>query len=102
MELLSGILFSLYRKTPIRGDWVVACLSGQWPRLVGDRLAVYCRPAAFNDSKLVVELLDETWEEAVGSVKQELLKKLGAATAGEVKSISLVSKGKSPPSPFPP
>lgn len=96
MQLLSGILFSLYRGTPIYNDWVVACLRGQWPKLVGERLACFCRPAAFDKSRLVIEILDDAWLEAIKSVKQEILDKLRIATGGEIRSISLITKRPEP------
>jgi hypothetical protein len=90
LEQLFGVLLSLHRGTASYGDWVIACLSGAWSRLLGDRLAAACRPARFDGSKLVVEVLDSDWTEAIKSVQPELLEKLKAATAGEVKSVSVV------------
>jgi hypothetical protein len=87
LEKLFGVLFSLYRGTPNHGEWVVACLRGAWPKLLGDRLAAVCEPASFDGSTLVVKILDPQWEEAVRSVRPELLKKLRSATAGEVNRI---------------
>lgn len=92
VDRLYGILFSLHRGTPRQGEWVVNCLEGAWPKLLGDRLAAVCRPTAFIGSELVVEILDDNWEEAIRSVKPELQNKLWTATAGEVKTISLFRK----------
>jgi len=89
MESLFGVLFSLHRGTSIHGDWVVACLKGAWPRLVGERLALVCRPRSFRGSELVVEILDDSWDEALRSIKEGLQGKLHSATAGEVKSVLL-------------
>lgn len=89
MEQIFGILLSLYRGTSDSGDWVIVCLAGAWPRLLGDRLAAVCRPAAFRKSELVIELTDKTWEEAVRSIKPELLEKLRTATSGLIQSISV-------------
>jgi len=90
LERLFGVLFSLHRGTPRYGDWVLACLEGAWPRLLGERLATACRPARFENSKLWVEILDGSWTDAVRSVGPELLEKLRTATAGEVKSLEVV------------
>jgi hypothetical protein len=89
MEPVSSILFSLYRGTQQHGEWIVACLEGAWPGIVGERLAEVCRPLAFKDSNLVVEITDMSWEKAVKSVKRDMAEKLRAATSGEVQSISL-------------
>jgi len=89
LEQIFGILLSLYRGTSDSGDWVIGCLAGAWPRLLGDRLAAVCRPAAFRKSELVIELTDKTWEEAVRSIKPELLEKLRTATSGLIQSISV-------------
>jgi hypothetical protein len=91
VEQLCGVLFSLHRGTPKHGEWVIACLTGAWSRLIGDRLAAACRPVRFKDSALTIEVLDINWVEAVKSVKPELMKKLRTATAGEVKNILVVS-----------
>jgi hypothetical protein len=87
LEPVFSLLFSLSRGTPSYGEWVIACLEGAWPKLVGGRLAAVCRPAAFNNSELVIDVLDKSWEEAVRSVKSELVEKLRTATAGVIKSI---------------
>ncbi len=82
-------MLSLYRGTPNHGEWIVVCLEGAWPKLVGDRLAEICRPVAFHNSELEVEILDPDWEDAVRSIQPELLKKLRTATAGKVAVLSL-------------
>jgi len=89
LEPLFGVLVSLQRGTPRHGAWVVACLQGAWPRLIGEKLASVCRPALFRDAELVVEITDRDWEGAVRSVQGALLDKLRAATAGEIRQISL-------------
>jgi hypothetical protein len=91
LEQLFSVLVLLCRGTPKHGQWLIACLEGAWPKLLGDRLAAVCRPARFEGSELVVEILDRDWEEAVRSVKPALLEKLKAATAGEVKTIAMVA-----------
>jgi hypothetical protein len=96
LEQLFSVLVSLHHETPRHGEWVVACLQGAWPKLIGHRLASVCRPAAFKDSELVVEIIDRDWEEAVRSVEPALLEKLRAATAGVVKSISLTKQSSQP------
>ncbi len=88
MEPISSILFKIYRGTPQHSDWMVACLQGAWPALVGERLAHVCRPAAFSKSSLVIEILDADWEGALRSMKKELLEKLRLATADEVLQLS--------------
>jgi len=87
MERVSGVLYSLFRGTPNHGQWVLACLEGAWPKLLGERLAAVCRPGGFENGILSVEIRDAEWEPAVRSVSAELIEKLRAATAGEVKSI---------------
>jgi len=100
LEQLFGVLLSLHQGTPRHGEWVVACLQGAWPKMIGDRLASVCRPAIFSGQELVVEILEPEWEEAVRDVKPALLGKLQAITAGLVKEITLKdpSAGKEPPS----
>ena len=87
-----GILFSLYRGTPQHGEWVIGCLKGAWPKLLGGKLAGVCRPVRFENSKLIIEILDPDWEEAVKSVQPALLEKLRTATAGEVRRITVDSR----------
>ena len=90
MEPLFNILFSANRMTPSHCEWVVACLKGAWPKILGEKLASVCRPVRFENSNLSVELLNEDWEEAVRSVKAALLSKLRDTTAGEVKSVTII------------
>ena len=89
LEPIFSLLFSLNRGTPNYEEWVITCLEGAWPRLVGDRLAAVCRPAAFKNSELAIDVLDKGWEEAVRSVKPDLSDKLRTATAGAVKAIAI-------------
>jgi hypothetical protein len=84
MEPISTILFKIYRGTPQHSDWMVACLQGVWPSLLGERLAQVCRPASFSGSTLVIEVLDSDWAGALRSTRKQLLEKLRNATADEV------------------
>jgi hypothetical protein len=88
LQKLFGILFSLNRDMPEHDKWVLACLEGAWAKLLGNKLATVCRPAAVKGSELVVVILDRNWEEALQSVKPEIQEKLRVATAGEIKRIS--------------
>jgi hypothetical protein len=88
LKQLFSILLLLHRGTPKHSEWVLACLEGAWPNLLGDRLAAVCRPARFENSELVVEILDRDWEGAVKSIKPVLLEKLRAATSEEIKTLS--------------
>jgi len=90
MESVSRILYSLYRGTPRHGAWVVGCLEGAWPKLLGERLASVCRPQTLKKSVLHIEVLDSAWEEALKSVRRDLEEKLRAATGGEVQRVQLM------------
>jgi len=92
LEKLFGVLFSIYRGTPRHREWVLACLQGAWPKLIGEKLAAVCKPASFDGSALAIEVLDRQWEDAIRSVRLALLDKLQSATAGEVTRISVVSR----------
>lgn len=70
----------------------MACLNGAWPKLLGERLAAVCRPIRFENSRLVVEIIDKEWMEAVKDVKSALLDKLRSTTAGEVRAIAIVNR----------
>ena len=96
MEPLFRVLYSLYRGQPGHGRWVVACLEGSWSKILGERLAAVCRPVAFHDSDLRIEARDREWENAILSVRQDLLEKLRTATANEIKSISIVRQAVGP------
>jgi hypothetical protein len=91
VERLFGTMLSLYRGTPNHGEWIVACLAGAWPKLVGDRLAEVCRPVAYKNSELKIEISDRSWESAVKSIQPELLEKLRTATSGEVTALSITT-----------
>ena len=89
MEPAFGILFSLQRGTANHREWVVACLQGAWPKLIGDRLAAVCRPASLRGSELVVEVLDKSWQDALRGIAAELAARLKSQTAGEVRTVSI-------------
>ncbi len=88
MKPLFNVIFSLRKGMPDHGQWVITCLEGAWPKLIGDKLAAVCRPAGFEDSDLRIEILDPEWEQALRSVRAELLDKLRSATGNEVRSVS--------------
>lgn len=89
MESLARILYSLHRGTPQHGAWVVACLDGAWTNLVGEGLARVCRPITFEDSELLIEVLDPAWEKPLRDVRSDIEAKLHSATGGEVRRIKL-------------
>ncbi len=84
MEPVATLIYGIFRGTQQHSDWVVACLQGAWPGLVGERLASVCRPSAFLEGKLKIEILDEDWAQALRSMERQLLEKLQAATGNEV------------------
>jgi hypothetical protein len=88
VEPLFGVLFSLNKGKSNHGEWVIACLQGAWPKLLGERLAAVCRPARLEGANLQIEILDQAWESAVRSVKAEVVERLRTATADEVRSVS--------------
>ncbi len=89
MEQLFQLFFSLYKGQPQYGDWVVACLDGAWPRIVGERLAKVCRPARYRDAQLEVEVQDAAWADALQSLTPQIVERLQAFTGGEVVAVSL-------------
>jgi hypothetical protein len=88
MEPVSTVLFSLFRGTPQHEEWVVSCLGGAWPGLLGSRLAGICRPLALEKSHLVVEVLDPVWMQALADLREQILAKLQAATGGEIQTLA--------------
>ena len=88
MEPISSLLFKIYRGTPQHPDWMVTCLQGAWPALVGERLAQVCRPSAFDKSTLVIAIMDPDWEGALRSAQEELVEKLRLITGDEVRHLS--------------
>ena len=87
MEPISPILYSLFRGTPRHSDWVLACLQGAWPGLLGSKLARVCRPCRFDQGRLGIEVLDQSWTEALRACEPEVLQKVRTATGGEVHSV---------------
>ncbi len=87
MKPVSSILFSLYKGTPQHDEWVVACLQGAWPGLLGDRIALACAPVALNDRKLVVEVRDPGWLPTLSSMSSMLLERIRSTTGVAVAGI---------------
>jgi hypothetical protein len=91
MELISNVLYGLYRDTPQHADWVIACLEGAWPGLLGARMAAVCRPAALKGYQLTIEVGDPAWVPALEGVSGELSGKIRAATRDFVREIRITS-----------
>src|SRR5687768_4716535 len=89
MESLSNVLFTLYRGTPQHAEWIVACLQGAWPGIVGDRLARVCRPVSWNDYRLVIQVEDADWKQNLRALEGELLAKVRSASGNEVRELSI-------------
>jgi hypothetical protein len=94
MEPISNILFSLFRGSPRHGEWVLACLEGAWPAIVGEGIARVCRPASCAGATLVVSITDTAWEKVLASMKDELQAKIRLVTGGEVRELSFVLREK--------
>ncbi len=88
MEPVSTVLFSLFRGTPRHEEWVVSCLGGAWAGLLGGSLAAICRPLTLEKSRLVVEVLDPLWMQALVDLREQILAKLRVATGGEVQALT--------------
>jgi hypothetical protein len=87
MRPLSDVLFGLYRGTPQHGEWVVACLEGSWPALLGERLAAVCRPRRLDGGCLLIEIIDPSWADALRGMRTELCDRIGSATRNEVRQV---------------
>ena len=92
MEPVSNIVFSIFRGTDRHEEWVLSCLEGAWPRLVGERLASACRPRAFKGWHLIVEVTDPEWATSLKGLEDELLRKIETATGGEVRSLEIAAR----------
>lgn len=88
MEPVAGVLYSLFRGSPAHREWVVNCLQGAWPAIVGQGIARVCRPAVFDGSGLRIAVEDPAWEDALASMRDELRERILRATGGEVRRIS--------------
>lgn len=90
MESISCILFSLYRDTPFRQDWLLSCLDGAWSGLFGGRIAAVCRPLSLRDGRLTVVVTGEHWRPALADMRAEMLRRISLMTAGEVAEVRFV------------
>jgi hypothetical protein len=89
VESLSGVIFHMFRGSERHGPWIVACLEGAWPRLVGARIAEVCAPVAWERGRLFVEVRDVAWSDTLAAVKGDLLERIRAGTDGEVSELEL-------------
>ena len=96
MDRVFDILFSLQRGTPRHGQWVVECLKGSWPRLVGEKLASVCLPTDLTDAVLKIEVADGAWLVTVRGMQAELENRLYDVTSGEVKTLKIVKSSSKP------
>ena len=90
MDPISQVLYGLFRGTPQHGEWVIACLEGAWPALLGERIAGVCRPASYENSRLSIEVTDGAWVEPLREMTSELLDRIRKGTGNEVREIAFV------------
>ena len=88
MKPIASVLRALFRNTPHQPLWVLACLEGNWESIVGDGIARVCRPMALDNSNLVMEILDPSWERTVRSMESDILEKIRQFAGNEVKRLS--------------
>ncbi len=94
MEHVFGVILSLHKGTPKHGEWVIACLRGAWPKLIGDRLASICRPVIFDGGQLTIEIEDTMWEKPLDSIKSDLIQRLGSVSSGLINDVCLKTAAK--------
>ncbi len=92
MESLARMIYSVHRGTPQHEPWVLACLEGAWPHIVGGRTAAACRPVRFKDSEVEIEILDQAWEETFRNLKAQIEAKVRTATGGEVSTTKFTTR----------
>jgi hypothetical protein len=90
MEPISKVLFGLFRGSHQHGDWVVACLEGAWPALMGDRISRVCHPLRCENHRLTIQILDAAWDEPIREMEGELLERIRLGTANEVRELDFV------------
>jgi predicted nucleic acid-binding Zn ribbon protein len=88
MKPIASILPSIFRDSPHHQLWVVACLEGSWQEIVGDGIARICRPSRLDNSNLVLEILDPSWEGTLKGMERDLLEKIRQFAGNEVKRLS--------------
>jgi hypothetical protein len=91
MEPVSTVIYALFRGSPQHADWVVSCLEGAWPGLLGDKLSEMCTPAGLEGTRLTIQVLDPSWLEPLRGCSGEILERIRQATGGEVRSVRLIS-----------
>jgi predicted nucleic acid-binding Zn ribbon protein len=63
---------------------------GQWPALVGERVAAHAEPVAVADGRLTVRAEDPAWASQLRWLEGDLVRRLGAALGpGVVTSIDV-------------
>jgi hypothetical protein len=95
MKAVSAVIYSLYRDTPRHSDWVIACLTGAWCGILGERVAAACRPVSLRGTELVVEVTDRAWFPPLSGMKDELLRLVRTATGGAVRQLTLTMRRES-------
>jgi hypothetical protein len=88
MKPIASVLPSIFRDSPHHRLWVVACLEGSWQEIVGDGIARICRPLRLDNSNLVLEILDPSWESTLKGMERDVLDKIRQFAGNEVKQLS--------------
>jgi hypothetical protein len=89
MQPISKLVFSLFRGTERHEEWLLSCLQGAWPKIVGARMAKACVPAELHRGRLVIRVVDPAWETALAGMEQEILSRVRASSTDEIRYLSL-------------
>ncbi len=90
------MIYSLFRGSPRHAPWVVACLEGAWPGLLGERLAAMCRPAALEGATLRIRVLDKVWLEPLRDCSADLLERIRRTAGDEIRSLEFLPPDQDP------
>jgi predicted nucleic acid-binding Zn ribbon protein len=78
MEALSSVLSRALRRLGLEDELKGWQAVGEWPRLVGPRVARHTRAVGFQGGTLRVEVEGSAWMHELGFLKRDLIRRLNS------------------------
>ena len=83
VEAVGGVLGRVLEDLGLSREMTGWRAVGDWPALVGPRIARHTRAVAFRDGTLHVEVEGSAWMQELGYLKKELVQRINLELGGE-------------------
>jgi len=86
---LAGALDALLDRLGADSTTAITGVFGEWPKIVGEQVALHVTPIKLERGRLVVEIDDPSWATQMRFLEPQLINKLNASTTSTITAIEV-------------